>query len=607
MTFDTTPPPLSVPPHSFVRYKSRRFLLDLVRVIEVQYHRGLYLPEIDLWLDPQGAKPRAFVSHAHADHFARHESIICSETTGTLIQNRFRASKQSTEALAYHVPLTIGDFRIKLLPAGHIPGSAMIHITRTSDNATLLYTGDFKTRRSRTAEAASFLTADTLIMETTFGMPGYAFPNQMEVEADLLRFINDCFSDGETPVLLGYSLGKAQEALALLEENNIPALLHPAAAAMTRTCREAGVPGLPEPEEFTGTIKEGHVLIVPPHALKSKLFKDLTSIRTAMLSGWALRPGAKYRYGVDAMIPFSDHADFPGLMECIQRVRPKQVLTVHGFAKEFATELRSQKFDAWCAAGGDQLELGIHRPAPRPIQASRPGYHNRVLCQLTDFTDVCRLVEKTGSRTSKVEFISSYLKTLDHEDDLIIVMRLFTEAQLAKDPAPLNATTLRHAIAAIPGAREERYHESQLVHKDFVRTASLMLQELQLKPQAMTLAETDAFVSEFCESKGSINHIERLTERLMSLHPAEGEILLKLIVGNRRLGLDSALIAEIIAKAFDANAQDVVAALENTPPGQAALLAKRGELKTSEPRLFTEQPVTSTPEAVADHDLLFPE
>lgn len=576
-------------------------------MIEVQYHRGLYLPEIDLWLDPQGAKPRAFVSHAHADHFARHESIICSETTATLIQHRFRASKKSTDSLAYHVPLIIGDFRIKLLPAGHIPGSAMIHITRTSDNATLLYTGDFKTRRSRTAEAASFLAADTLVMETTFGMPGYEFPNQMEVEADLLRFINDCFSDGDTPVLLGYSLGKAQEALALLEENGIPALVHPAAAAMTRACIEAGVPGLPEPEEFEGYAKEGHVLIVPPHATKSKLLKGLTSMRTAMLSGWALRPGAKYRYGVDAMIPFSDHADFPGLMECIQRVRPKRVLTVHGFAKEFATELRSQKFDAWCAAGGDQLELGIHRPAPRPIQSSRPGYHNRVLCQLTDFTDVCRLVEKTGSRTSKVDFISSYLKTLENEDDLIIVMRLLGEAQETKDPAPLNAITLRHAIAAIPGAKEQRYHESQLVHKDFVRTASLMLHELTLKPQPMTLAETDAFVSEFCESQGSINHIERLTERLITLHPAEGETLLKLIVGNRRLGLDNALMAEIIAKAFDANVQDVAAALESTDPSQAALLARNGELKTSDPSLFKEESMTSYPEAAADNELLFPE
>ena len=572
-------------------------------MIEVQYQRGLYLPEIDLWLDPQGAKPRAFVSHAHADHFARHESIICSETTATLLHNRFRASKKSTEPLAYNIPLVIDDFRIKLLPAGHIPGSAMIHITRISDNATLLYTGDFKTRRSRTAEAANFLTADTLIMETTFGLPGYAFPSQMEVEAELLGFINDCFSDGQTPVLLGYSLGKAQEALALLEENGIPALMHPAAAAMTRVCREAGVPGLPEPIEFEGFTREGHVLIIPPHAVKSKLLKGVESKRTAMLSGWALRPGSKYRYGVDAMIPFSDHADYPGLMECIQRVRPKQVLTVHGFAKQFSTELRSQKIDAWCAAGGDQLELGIQRPAPRSAHPSRPGWHNRVLCQLADLSDLCRLVEKTGSRTSKLEFISTYLKTFKEDADLSIAARLLSEAQQAKDPAPLNNTTLRHAIAAIPGASEERYHETQLAQKDFILTASLMLQELQLKPEPMTLSETDAFVSDFCQSHGTINQIDHLTKRLFSLHPNEGETLLKLIVGNLRLGIDSQLMAECIADAFEANLQDVAASLESNGPSQTAILAKSGELKPSDPKLFSEESDTSSPEAAADHDL----
>jgi mRNA degradation ribonuclease J1/J2 len=76
-----------------------------------------------------------------------------------------------------------------------------------------------------------------------------------------------------------------------------------------------------------------------------------------MLSGWALQPGAQYRYGTDAMIPFSDHADHPELLECVQRVQPRRILTVHGHALEFAAELRASGHEAWCAAGGDQLEL----------------------------------------------------------------------------------------------------------------------------------------------------------------------------------------------------------------------------------------------------------
>ncbi len=199
------------------------------------------MPELDLWLDPWDAKPRAFVSHAHADHFARHESALCSEVTATLVRKRFHLAESRIEAVAFHVPVVRDGFRLRLLPAGHISGSAMLHVTRIKDNASLLYTGDFKTRRSRTAEAVNFLAADMLILETTFGLPNFEFPNPMEIEASILRFVSDAFADGETPVLLGYSLGKAQEALALLAENGIPALLHPAVAAMTAACREAGV------------------------------------------------------------------------------------------------------------------------------------------------------------------------------------------------------------------------------------------------------------------------------------------------------------------------------------------------------------------------------
>ena len=175
------------------------------------------------------------------------------DVTAALVRRRFHLAENRIEAVSFHVPVVRDGFRLRLLPAGHISGSAMLHVTRIKDNASLLYTGDFKTRRSRTAEPVNFLAADTLILETTFGLPNFEFPNPMEVEASILRFVSDAFADGETPVLLGYSLGKAQEALALLAENGIPALLHPAVAAMTAACREAGVEACRSPWNSTAT------------------------------------------------------------------------------------------------------------------------------------------------------------------------------------------------------------------------------------------------------------------------------------------------------------------------------------------------------------------
>lgn len=533
-------------------------------MIEVRYHRGLYLPEPDLWLDPRDAKPWAFVSHAHADHFARHESGLCSEVTGRLLKDRFRVATSRLEPVSFHVPLVRNGFRFRLLPAGHIAGSAMLHVTRLADNASLLYTGDFKTRRSRTAESVNFLTADTLILETTFGLPGYEFPNPMEVEAEVLRFVGDALADDVTPILLAYSLGKAQEALALLEENGIPVLLHPAVAAMTASCRSAGVPCLPEPVEFDGHAPPGHVIIAPPNSLRTALFKGLKSKRTAMLSGWALQPGAKFRYRVDAMIPFSDHADHPGLMECIQRVRPKRVLTVHGFEREFAAELRAKNIDAWSAAGGDQMELPIQRSNPRH-QPTRGQWHKRVVCPLADFSDLCKLVSETGSRVAKAAFLSSYLAGLPGSEDVRIAIQWLAGETLppkkGKHPSRLDNASLRHALTGIPGGREERYREIHHATRDAIRTARQFLQEITLHPDAIQLTETAEIIATFGNTRPSIARIHHLSKRLSTLHPAEGETLIKLLTGNLDLGIDAALIEESIVSAFHADPDELHNAL----------------------------------------------
>ena len=44
---------------------------------------GVYLPEIQLWLDPHDAKPDgvSFVRHAHGDHAKWHDLTYCSEPT----------------------------------------------------------------------------------------------------------------------------------------------------------------------------------------------------------------------------------------------------------------------------------------------------------------------------------------------------------------------------------------------------------------------------------------------------------------------------------------------------------------------------------------------
>ena len=49
----------------------------------------IFLPDLDLWLDPRKSKPNAYISHGHADHVSRSEKIICSSETAHIINKRF--------------------------------------------------------------------------------------------------------------------------------------------------------------------------------------------------------------------------------------------------------------------------------------------------------------------------------------------------------------------------------------------------------------------------------------------------------------------------------------------------------------------------------------
>ncbi len=541
-------------------------------MLPVLGQNGLHLPEPDLWLDPHRPKPFAFVSHAHADHFARHDCCLCSETTAALLRARYRISESRLMPVAFHSPIEHAGHRLLLLPAGHIRGSAMLHVTRLADGRSLLYTGDFKVRHGRTAEPVVFKHADTLILETTFALPRFVFPSAMEIEAAVLRFVHGCLDGGEIPVLLGYSLGKAQEALALLHEHGIPTVLHPKVAEMTAACRESGLTCLPEPVVLEHDVPPGHAVIAPPNAVRSTVIRRLKNARTAMLSGWAMTPGAAYRYRVDEAIPLSDHADHPGLLECIQRVQPKRVLTVHGYACEFAAELRQRGLDAWSAAGKDQLELTL--PTARAQQKST--FIKRPNCELADFTDLLRLVGETHSRLGKIEHLARYLAALE-ADRLPLAANWLSGRALPRTEGVLHTGTaaLRRALLSLPKAREERYRDLSASQNDAARTARLFLQEIPVVPEPADLPGLHEFFLSLAAAPGSLAKIELLADRLLRLNPAESESIVRILTGDLRIGLKEGLLEEALADAFAADPSELRHAHMLTGDlGETALLAR---------------------------------
>ena len=337
-------------------------------MIHVRYHRGLELPAHALWLDPHVAKPFAFVSHAHSDHIARHAEVVTTAATARLMRARLGGERRE-HVLAFGETRAFRDCALTLLPAGHILGSAQSFVESAA--GTLLYTGDFKLRPGLSAEPAQWRHADTLIMETTFGLPRYVMPPTAEVLAQIIAFCHAALDERAVPVLLAYSLGKAQEAVCALLAAGLTPMLHDAVFAMTEIHRELRADFPTGYVRFDATHTAGHVLIFPPNAKNSRLPAPR---RTAVLTGWALDPSAKYRYQCDAAFPLTDHADYPDLLRYVALVQPRRVLTLHGFAAPFAADLRARGTEAWALTEDDQLELRLH---DRAFVAQAPAFTPR--------------------------------------------------------------------------------------------------------------------------------------------------------------------------------------------------------------------------------------
>lgn len=322
-------------------------------MISVAYAGGVHVPSIDLWLDPIAPREFAFVSHAHSDHIGKHRETVLSPGTSRLMRSRLGAPGRE-HILEFGETRAMRGAQITLLPAGHVHGSAQLHLQ--TDEGSLLYTGDFKLRPGLSSERIEWRGADTLIMETTFGKTEFVFPPPEQVHAAIVGFCLEALEKGAVPVLLAYSLGKAQEVLCAVGAAGLRPMLHGAAAKMTRLYRES-VPGLPDFDEYKSAEAAGRVLICPPSARRSPMICNLGKCRIAMVTGWAMTPGAVHRYQVDAAFPLSDHAGYDDLLRYVELVQPKRVLTLHGYASEFARDLRRIGIEAWSLVSPDQLEF----------------------------------------------------------------------------------------------------------------------------------------------------------------------------------------------------------------------------------------------------------
>ena len=556
-------------------------------MIEVRYERGVYLPEQDLWLDPWDAKPFAFVSHAHSDHIAPHEEIILSERTSRLLQHRMPGHR-TEHVLPFGEKGTVDGLDLMLLPAGHIFGSAQCFLF--AGDETLLYTGDFKLRPGKSAERAQWRHADTLIMETTFGLPRYRFPPTEQVIDEIVAFCRETIEAAQVPVLLSYSLGKAQEILCSLDGAGLTPMLHGSVYRMTRIYEQFG-------QSFCNYVRynanevAGKVLICPPSANRSQMLEKIPHRRVAMISGWAVDPNAIYRYGVDAAFPLSDHADYDDLIRYVGLVRPRRVFTLHGFAAEFASDLRMRGTEAWALTEENQMELdlGGRDIALRcPDGAARRPYRSPPQSEFLAFANIGEAIAATPAKLEKIRLLADYLRGLTSEQLPIATLYFTARAFAQSDLRTLQVgwAIIFRALQAATHIDDTELHRIASAHGDAGRSAFEIL-DGRTAPQLFSIRDSRELFENLHRARGPNAKAKLLQNRLSILSPREGEYVVKILTGDLRIGLREGLVEEAIAKAFDVPLEEVREAnMLSGDIGQTALLASRKELHRAELSLF---------------------
>ena len=300
---------------------------------------GIYVPAAGAWIDPSAPKPRAIITHGHGDH-ARggHGAVLATAETLAIMDCRY--GPQPGQPIAYGETLRLGDVAVRLVPAGHVLGSAQIVLEKGGER--IVVSGDYKRRPDPTCAPFEPVPCDIFVTEATFGLPVFRHP---DAGAEVDRLLAALHANPDRCVLVGaYALGKAQRLIMELRGRGHAAPIH-LHGALQRLCdlyRELGVPlgPLPPATGVKAADLKGRVVLCPPGALNDRWSRRLPDPITAMASGWMrVRQRARQR-NVELPLVISDHADWDELTDTITELEPAEVWVTHG---------REEALVHWCA------------------------------------------------------------------------------------------------------------------------------------------------------------------------------------------------------------------------------------------------------------------
>ena len=257
--------------------------------------------------------------------------MLATPATIAIMRQRYGdAAGGSLQPLPYGETVSAGDVTVRLIPAGHVLGSAQIVLECRGSR--VVVSGDYKRRPDPTCAPFEPCNCDAFITEATFGLPVFRHPPDTQ-EIDKLLHSLALFP--ERCHLVGvYALGKCQRVLALLRRAGYeqPVYLHGALIKLTELYENLGVP-LGPVLPVSGVAREalkGQIVLAPPAATADLWSRRLPDPLVAMASGWMrVRQRGKAR-GVELPLVISDHADWDELTATIDDVAAEEIWVTHG-------------------------------------------------------------------------------------------------------------------------------------------------------------------------------------------------------------------------------------------------------------------------------------
>lgn len=301
--------------------------------------KGIYCIPGKFYLDPWYPVDYAVISHGHADHSRwGNKHYLCHQDSKNILLHRL-GKDISIETLNYNQIKTINGVKVSFFPAGHIIGSVQIKLEYKGK--IVVFSGDYKTNPDFITTPFEPVKCHEFITESTFGLPIYSWKTEAELQNQLQQWVVNNQKQNKTSVFFGYSLGKAQRIMSLVDGID-EVYVHSAINNLNQAISKSGIV-LPKSKLITSDFNkkdiQNKIIILPPALLGSKLLKKIPNAATAICSGWMQIRGNRRWKGVDAGFAVSDHADWNGLLSAVKATEAEKVYVTHGSQAVFSKYL----------------------------------------------------------------------------------------------------------------------------------------------------------------------------------------------------------------------------------------------------------------------------